>query len=197
MRPVASLEAVSAFEVLAGSACAAQGLSCHSGTDADAYRALARRWAGSVTVVTMRHGADAECGPFDGVTATAFLTVSIDPPIVLVSLSRMTKAATALATSSGFVVNLLAEDQEIVSRRFAGSSRDRSSIAWERISTRRDARGVPVLDGTVGAFSADVREVLDSGDHILLLGNVSQIWLGASGTPLVYCDRAYARLEAI
>ena len=172
-------------------------LSCFNGAEADAYRQLARRWAGSVTVVTARHGSGTGNGGFDGVTATAFLTVSINPPIILVSVARKTRAASMLAGPVGFVVNLLSQSQETLSRRFARPQAERALTPWPKIAGRRDARGIPVLDGTLGAFSADSREVVDAGDHLLILGNVRQIWLGSAEEPLLYQGQAYARLEPV
>lgn len=170
-------------------------LFCHHGKDADAYRRLARRWVGSVTVITTQPPATESGSGFDGVTATAFLTISIDPPIVLVSIDRKTRAASTLTAASGFVINLLAQSQEELSRRFSGPQSERALIPWHRISSQRDARGIPVLNATVGAFSADVRQMIDAGDHAIVLGDVKQIWLGPQDKPLLYGDRAYARLE--
>ena len=170
-------------------------LACHHGMDADAYRHLARRWAGSVTVVTTR-GTRAEHGvSFDGVTATTFLTISINPPIVLVSIARSTYAAFTLLAAKSFVVNLLAENQAGLSRCFARPQAERALIPWDRVSTQRDWRGIPVLNGTVGAFSAELREAIDAGDHLIILGDVKQIWLGGERRPLLYSDRTYARLD--
>lgn len=176
---------------------AASSLSCFNGSEADAYRQLARRWAGSVTVVTARHGSETGNGGFDGVTSTAFLTVSIKPPIILVSIARETRAASMLTGPVGFVVNLLAQSQETLSRRFARPQAERALIPWPKIAARRDARGIPVLDATLGAFSADSREVVDAGDHLIILGNVRQIWLGSAEEPLLYQGRGYARLEPV
>lgn len=170
-------------------------VACHNGVDANAYRRLARRWAGSVTVITTRRACAEDACLFDGVTATAFLTISIDPPIVLVSIARKTRAASALLAANGLVINLLAENQEALSRRFSRPQSERASISWDRISAQRDARGIPVLNGTIGAFSAEVRDVVDAGDHAIVLGDVKQIWLGSEGKPLLYSDRAYARLD--
>jgi flavin reductase (DIM6/NTAB) family NADH-FMN oxidoreductase RutF len=170
-------------------------VTCHNGVDGDAYRRLARRWAGSVTVITTRWPCGESACVFDGVTATAFLTVSIEPPIVLVSIARKTHAASALIAANGLVVNLLAENQETLSQCFARPRSERALISWNRISSQRDARGIPVLNGTVGAFSAEVRDVVNAGDHAIILGDVKQIWLGSEGKPLLYSDRAYARLD--
>jgi flavin reductase (DIM6/NTAB) family NADH-FMN oxidoreductase RutF len=170
---------------------------CHQGSDADAYRRLARRWVGSVTVITTQHAVTEGGSAFDGVTATAFLTISINPPIVLVSIDRKTRAASAVTAAGGFVINLLAQNQEDLSRRFSRPQSERALIPWDRISAQRDARGMPVLNGTIGAYSVDVREVVEAGDHAVVLGDVKQIWLGPEDKPLLYGDRTYARLGAI
>lgn len=168
----------------------------HPGDDGDAYRSLARRWAGTVTVVTMKH-LDAEGdAEYDGVTATAFLTVSMVPPIILVSVSARTHAAERILQSDGFVVNLLGREQEALSAVFAQPRAERAKMPWVTSASRRDLRGVPVLDGTVGAFAATVRETVPAGDHILVLGDVKEIWLGPAEQPLIYRDRSYMRLQS-
>lgn len=167
------------------------------GSDADAFRQLARRWAATVNVVTVlrregTHGLDAPA--LDGFTATAFLTVSMDPPIVLVSASNATSAAPMLRDADHLVVNLLAEDQQALAESFARAQEHRADL-WTALPWTPDAAGAPVLGGTLGAFSARVRERLDAGDHTLVLGDVTAIHLGTAESPLVYFNRAYAAVS--
>jgi flavin reductase (DIM6/NTAB) family NADH-FMN oxidoreductase RutF len=154
-------------------------------TDDLAYRRLARAWAASVTVVTVRRD-DARVAedrpPRDGFTATAFLTVSIDPPIVLVSASNATSAFAMLQDSAHFAVNLLAVSQREVADAFARPYADRSAVC------------VPILTDALGAFSARVRQVVAAGDHTLVLGDVTALHIGADTTPLVYHNRSYGRV---
>lgn len=167
------------------------------GSDPDAFRQLARRWAATVNVVTVlrregTHGLDAPA--LDGFTATAFLTVSMDPPIVLVSASNATSAAAMLRDADHLVVNLLAEDQQDLAEGFARAQELRADL-WTALPWTPDAAGAPVLEGTLGAFSARVRDRIDAGDHTLVLGDVTAIHLGPAESPLMYFNRAYAALS--
>jgi flavin reductase (DIM6/NTAB) family NADH-FMN oxidoreductase RutF len=159
-------------------------------TDADAYRQLARRWAATVNVVTVRRG-----GAPDGFTATAFLTVSMDPPIVLVSATKGSSAGEMMAEVDRFAVNVLGAQQRAVAEGFA-TAHERRGAVWASVAHRDDADGTPLLEGAAGAFSARVRERVDAGDHVLVLGDVTALHLGAAELPLVYFNRAYAALAA-
>lgn len=159
------------------------------GDDGEAYRQLARRWPASVTVVTaLRDGAP------DGFTATAVLMVSIAPPIVLVSATRDSSAWEMLGAAERFAVNLLRRDQRALAEGFA-TPHERRGDLWSTLAHAPDAHGVPLLSGTLGGFSAAVRARVDAGDHVLVLGDVSEIHLGDEGEALLYGNRAYGALH--
>jgi flavin reductase (DIM6/NTAB) family NADH-FMN oxidoreductase RutF len=159
------------------------------GDDGEAYRQLARRWPASVTVVTtLRDGAP------DGFTATAVLMVSIAPPIVLVSATRESSAWEMLGAAERFAVNLLHSDQRALAEGFA-TPHERRGDLWRGLAPTRDAQGIPLLPGSLGAFSARVRERVDAGDHVLVLGDVTEIHLGDDGPTLLYGNRAYGTLR--
>jgi flavin reductase (DIM6/NTAB) family NADH-FMN oxidoreductase RutF len=168
-----------------------------SPTEAEAYKALARAWAATVTVVTAKRRS-ALIAPdkpeLDGFTATHFLTVSIDPPIIAVSVGNSGGADLLLKDSEGFAVNLLLAHQVELSVAFARSSRDRSGV-FARFPWKPNALGVPLLEGTAGAFSAKLRQVVQAGDHQLVLGDVLGIHQGTAGDTLIYCNRGYGRFE--
>lgn len=168
-----------------------------SPTDEEAYKTLARSWAATVTVVTARRRAalvSPEKPELDGFTATAFLTISISPPIIAVSVGRSSGADALLKESESFAVNLLRADQGEVSAAFARPSRGRGDLL-QRFGWRPDAAGVPLLEGTAGAFSAKVRQVVEAGDHLLVLGDVVAIHQGTGSDTLVYSNRCYGRFE--
>lgn len=178
----------------------------HPPTDADAYKALARCWAATVTVVTARRGSadgvspsdpepvDAIPPELDGFTATAFLTVSISPPIVLVSVTNASSGLATLAGSRGFAVNLLSPDQAELANAFARPQAERAAL-WDEVDWTTDEAGVPLLAGAAGAFSARLRAVLEAGDHTIVLGDVTAIHLHAGPESLLYHNRAYGRFQ--
>lgn len=161
--------------------------------DGARYRELARRWAASVTVVTVRP--DDPARPDDGFTATAFLTVSIEPPIVLVSASNASSAASMMRGTRRFAVNLLAFDQRPLADAFALPHEHRV-FSWSELDVVRDHAGTALLAGSLGAFSATVRALVDAGDHTLVLGDVTALHLGDDDEPLIYHDRAYGSVES-
>ena len=169
------------------------------GTDADAYKALARHWAASVNIVTAERDETATdtlkrstsgAPGRDGFTATAFLTVSIEPPIILVSVTNASSAAEILKSASSFAVNMLAHDQAELSGAFAKGQAERAAL-WDSIPWTPGQTGAPLLGGTLGAFEARVREVVPAGDHTLVLGDVIAIHHGTGEGTLLYHNRGY------
>jgi flavin reductase (DIM6/NTAB) family NADH-FMN oxidoreductase RutF len=162
----------------------------------DSYKALARTWAATVTVVTARR-APARVGEstpeLDGFTATAFLTVSMSPPIIAVSATAASSAFALLRDCEAFAVNLLGVAQEDVAGAFAKPAVERLAL-WDRLAYTRDHEGVPLLGGTTGAFSARVRQLVEAGDHVLVLGDVTALHLGEGTETLVYHNRGYGRV---
>ena len=124
--------------------------------DTEAILSLARTWAATVTVVTARRRPSAitpEAPEVDGFTATAFMMLSLDPPLLALGVGRDSGADDLLEDADFLAVNLLSEGQAELSHAFARHHRDRGD-AWERFPWTLDAHGTPLLAGTTGAFSA-------------------------------------------
>lgn len=175
----------------------AAGFATFPATDPDAYRRLARQWAASVTVVTVRRRPErvGDGAPrLDGFTATGFLTVSIDPPIILVSATRASTALRMLEDAESFAVNLLSASQHPLADRFATPHELRGD-PFADAPHAPDADGAPCLLGALGAFSARLRQVVDAGDHALCLGDVTALHHGPPDAGLVYHNRRYVRME--
>jgi flavin reductase (DIM6/NTAB) family NADH-FMN oxidoreductase RutF len=166
-----------------------------AGTDAAAYKALAGHWCSTVTVVTVKRKAEfvAQDAPeFDGYTATAFFTVSIDPPIIIVSATNTGSSFAMLSQCEHFVVNLLDASQQEIAGAFAKGWEERKQN-WERFAWQLDQSGAPLILGSMGAFSASPRQLVPAGDHTLVLGDVTEIHRGDASTPLLYFNRAYTK----
>lgn len=167
-----------------------------SSTAIEQYKSLARTWAATVTVVTVRRteaAIAAGATELDGFTATAFFTVSMAPPIIAVSATTASSALSMLRDARSFAVNLLAPDQQEAAGAFAKPAADRVDL-WDKLAWTGDLAGAPLLHGTTGAFSAKVRQLVDAGDHTLVLGDVTEIHLGESSDTLVYHNRGYGRV---
>jgi flavin reductase (DIM6/NTAB) family NADH-FMN oxidoreductase RutF len=169
------------------------------GTDAEAFLGLARAWAATVTVVTVLRSPEhvaAGHPPRDGFTATAFLTISLHPPLILISASNETSAAAILKSSSQFAVNLLAYEQVALAANFALPHPERADL-WSRFRWKPDAAGVPILVDSVGAFSAQASQLVDAGDHTLVVAQVTEIHQGLEREALVYANRTYGRVQPL
>lgn len=132
--------------------------------DPRALRSAFGAFATGVTVVT---STDAEGKPL-GFTANSFTSVSLDPPLLLVCLARSSRNFEAMTTASGFAVNILAETQQAISNTFARPSEDRfATVAWSS-----GPFGSPVIAGVAAWFDCRLEQVIEAGDHVILLGRV-------------------------
>jgi flavin reductase (DIM6/NTAB) family NADH-FMN oxidoreductase RutF len=135
------------------------------GIDAARFRALLGRFATGVTVLTLK---DAHGRP-RGMTASAVAAASLDPPLVLVCVDRRADLHPLLEDRVSFVLNVLAADQETLSRRFAADEGDR----FAGVAFRANAGGLPLLDGAVAHLECAWHSMFPSGDHTTFLGLVT------------------------
>ena len=153
--------------------------------DTPTFRAVMGAFPTGVIVVTTV-GADARP---KGLTTQSFLSVSTEPPLLLISLDRTSRTLGAVLGSKAFVVNFLAAGRDDLARRFASKDEDKfSGVAWQPSMA---AKGSPVLTGDSVAFAEClVERTIDAGDHVLIVGSVEG---GAvlTGAPLMYYRRRY------
>jgi 3-hydroxy-9,10-secoandrosta-1,3,5(10)-triene-9,17-dione monooxygenase reductase component len=138
-----------------------------------------------VTIITTRDDAGR---PF-GLTANAVTSVSLIPPLLLVCVDRTAESHAHFLTSKVFVVNVLSEEQEALSRRFAVSGGDK----FADVGCRPGRLGVPVLDGTLAHLECRIVETHEGGDHVIHIGEVEHAELH-SGRPLLFFQGRYGRL---
>jgi flavin reductase (DIM6/NTAB) family NADH-FMN oxidoreductase RutF len=146
------------------------------------FRMALRCFAAGVTVVTTRDGA----GHPSGLTASAFTSVSLHPPLVLVCVDHAATAHPDFRAHGWFAINVLRRDQEELSRRFAESGSDK----FRGVPYREGRAGLPLLDGAVAVLECRLTGEYEAGDHTIFVGQVE----GASvrgGPPLVYFHGAY------
>ena len=156
------------------------------GVEPPQFRQLLGRFATGVTIVTAR---DPSGGPV-GMTASSVASVSLDPPLLLVSVDRTHDMHAALAAGEHFVLNVLAADQEALSRRFAGDEENR----FDGVGYKENRQGIPVLDGALASIECVKQTAVPAGDHTVFLGLVT----GGSVTdrrPLLYYRGGYASLQ--
>ena len=156
--------------------------------DPKAFRTVMGRWSTGVSVVTAREGsADA------GLTVNAFLSVSLSPPSVLVSLTQDADTAPLIERTGRFAVNFLAADQRPLSERFARAVA--SAEKFVGVAVHRAPSGVALLDGTLGAVECRVASRTPVYDHVLFVGEVVHLELGRDAPPLLFFRSAYAEAE--
>jgi len=146
------------------------------------FRELCGQFATGVSVVT----AIASNGSPAGMTANSFTSVSLNPPLISVNIDRSADMHAVLTETDAFVVNILQEGQESVSRRFA-EPRDHR---FEGLAFVPDHRGIPVLEGTLAMLACAVEARVPAGDHTIVIGRVIGGQVG-NGIPLLYLRGEY------
>jgi flavin reductase (DIM6/NTAB) family NADH-FMN oxidoreductase RutF len=154
--------------------------------DASELKQVFARWATGVTIVTARAGERVH-----GMTVSAFTEVSLDPPLVLVCADKSSDTHGVIAEGGVFAVNILAEDQQALSNRFA--SKQDEHRRFEGIACETAATGAPLLPGTLAALDCRVAAAHEAGDHVIYIGRV-QALRRAERPPLLYYRGGYRAL---
>ncbi|MGO9450027.1 MAG: flavin reductase family protein [Candidatus Binataceae bacterium] len=129
-------------------------------------RRVMGHFATGVTVITTFR----KSGEIHGLTANAFTSVSLVPPLLLICVDKKAESYACFDETKVFTVNILASDQEDLSRRFAISGGQK----FEGVSYRSGANGAPILAGTVGYIECKVTAAHDGGDHTIYVGEIEQ-----------------------
>lgn len=150
--------------------------------DALQFRRTLSRFATGVTVITVPHGEHVH-----GMTANAFMSVSLNPPLVLISVAHHAQMFKLLGPDSRYGVSILSDDQEGLSRHFGGRPLDGLEISFVY------EQGVPLLKGAIAHIVARVVDVHQAGDHTLFIGEVLHIQ-SRYGRPLVFYSGSYGQV---
>lgn len=156
--------------------------------DARKFRDALGRFSTGVTIVTGRGTA----GEPVGMTASSFTSVSLDPPLVLFCPSRTAESFSALASGGPFVINVLSEEQQALSNRFARSADDK----WRGLEFDTWDSGAPVLRECLANIECMTHAVHEGGDHVVVIGRVLRLSYVAAGRPLLYFAGNYAALAS-
>lgn len=154
--------------------------------DERTFRKALGCFASGVTVVT---SCDADKRPV-GVTVSAFSSVSLDPPLVLFCLDKRTSDIDSFRQGA-FAVNILQEDQRQVSIQCASRMDDK----WQGIAYDTNAHGVPLIRDSLARLECIVHQVVDGGDHDIIIGRVEALDYQTGGQPLLYFRGAYANIS--
>ncbi len=148
----------------------------------DEFRAALSRFPSGVTVVTTK---DAD-GRLHGITVSAFCSLSLEPPLILICVEKIAGSHYALCESKAFVVNILNSQQIGLSEQFASPDPDK----FDGVSFRTGIDGVPVIDGVVASLECRLKRICDGGDHTIFIGEVKNVSI-IDGYPLVYSQSTY------
>ena len=154
--------------------------------DSDSFRAALGRFASGITVVTARDDSDRD----HGMTVSAFCSVSLEPPYVLVSIGHDASMHELMMTVEHIGISVLSNEQEPLSRRFADPESDR----FDGIGYVRGERGVALLDDALVHLECDVIARHEAGDHTIVICSVERAE-SHDGRPLLYYRGGYAQLE--
>lgn len=151
--------------------------------DSQAFRRALGNFATGITVIT----AVSPEGERVGITANSFNSVSLDPPLILWSIDKRSNNLDAFTQASHFAVNILAADQMHLSNQFAKPSDDK----FAGVSMREGLGGAAVLNDCAAVFECSQHQVVDAGDHLILIGRVEKF--EAEGrAPLCYHQGGYS-----
>lgn len=156
--------------------------------DPAAFRRVMGQFATGVTVITVQHG-----DHIHGMTANAFTSVSLDPPLVLFCVTKTARMAAFIREVRGFAINILAEHQQVVSRQFAGSRKE----DLERTVPLQRGPIAPLIDGALASISCTTEAIHEGGDHWIVVGRVASVHEPPDGPlrdPLVFFRSRYQEL---
>lgn len=153
--------------------------------DSAAYRQVCGHFATGVTVITAMNGDEPV-----GMAVNSFTSVSLDPPLVLFCAGNDSATWPLIEATGAYAVNVLAEDQEQVSRAFASKDVDR----FQGIGFRTAVTGSPVIDDVLAYLDCRIDSVHDAGDHVIVVGRVVELGVEREVGPLLFFRGGYADL---
>lgn len=158
--------------------------------DAAAFRKVLGQFASGVTVVTTIHE-----NTLLGMTASAFTSVSLDPPLILFCADKRARSGMMVGPAGFFAVNILGENQRDLSELFAGKGTDdERAEKLAQIGTRAET-GAPILNDAVAWLDCRVEQAIDAGDHVIYIGLVVASNVREGARPLLYWHGGYRRVD--
>ena len=155
--------------------------------DSDTFRSVLGRFASGVSIVTARDDAGAD----HGMTVSAFASVSLEPPLVLICIDHTASMHDLLLEHPRFGISVLSSEQEAYSRRFAT---DPDTGRFDGMAYSRGDSGVVLLDNALAHLECKAIQHYDAGDHTIFIAEVERAE-PLHGRPLLYYRGGYAQLE--
>ena len=152
-------------------------------------RKVMRRWTSGVTVVTATHNQKKH-----GMTVSSFTSVSLDPPLVTISLMKDSRTLEMIAGSNSFAITILSCKQTGISEVFAGKVGD-DKDRFNGMETKELITGSPMIEGGLAYFDCKVINILEFSTNSLIIGEVIAADIGTHDKPLLYFDQQYHQLQ--
>lgn len=156
--------------------------------DPELFRDVMARFVSGVVVVTTN-----DPDGYHGVTVTAFASVSLDPPLVLVCIDREIQSHDKIASAPAWAVNMLDRSQSFLADQFSGRA-PLADPTFSRVPHRLGALDVPLIEGCVAWVECRPWAAYPGGDHTIFVGEVADLAVGTADDPLVYHDRQFTEL---
>lgn len=159
--------------------------------DGRQFRNVLGQFGTGITVITTFGDRDGERVPV-GFACQSFSALSLDPPLVLFCPTKQSRSWAAIESNGSFGVNVLAEEQQPVCARFGSREPDKfAGIDWHTSEL-----GLPLIDGALATIECSVDQVIDGGDHYIVLGRVLTLAESTtSGRPLLFYRGQYTAIE--
>lgn len=146
--------------------------------DGRTFRQAMGKFATGITVLTTE-----VAGEIHGMTANAFMSVSLNPKLILISIDKKANMLSKIRASNMFAVNVLAEEQQQYSMIFAGQLKEDEKVSFARLN------GLPVLQDALLTLACQVYAEYEAGDHILFVGKVDELQMKEGDPLLFYCGK--------
>jgi len=156
---------------------------------ADDFKNALQLWASGVTVVTTQ----SEKFGVQGMTVSAFSSVSVNPPLILVCINDAADTGDGIAESQGFAVNVLTTEQQDTSNQFAGGTSQQQR--FENADWSAGITGAPLLNNSLMSLDCTVVEKVRAGTHWIIIGEVQAVEC-RTGEPLLYYRGAYRQVAS-
>lgn len=157
-------------------------------TARDALRRVLGTYATGVSIVMTKSR-----GEIHGLTVNSFTSVSLEPPLILICIDRLTATYPLIKESRIFSVNILSNVQESLSRLFSDPGNKSSMV--KGMEYREEVTGAPIIIGVLGFLDCSVEATYQAGDHEIFLAKVEKYGLGDHGDPLIYYRGGYHGLR--
>jgi len=152
----------------------------------DLFKTVSSHWPSGVAIITTA----ADDGSLHGLTMSAVIALSLDPMQYLISVDKTSNTLPVLKETKRFCINFLNKDQRDICMLFASKAPDKFASVDHRLSQS----GLPVIDGVVSCIICEVNSIIASGDHEIMIGDVSDIE-HFGGEPLIHFKRAFHNVQ--